>query len=73
MAGVKLSGVVKRYGKATVIDGHEVIVHGRSGDDLLVSKVDPHRAPRLGDTIELEVELDWLHVFDARTERRLGT
>ncbi|MBI4916085.1 MAG: sn-glycerol-3-phosphate ABC transporter ATP-binding protein UgpC [Acidobacteria bacterium] len=53
--------------------GHEVIVHGRIGDDLLVSKVDPHHAPRLGETIELLVELASLHVFDARTERRLGT
>jgi multiple sugar transport system ATP-binding protein len=53
--------------------GHEVIVHGRIGDDLLVSKVDPHRAPRVGETIEVLVELASLHVFDARTERRLGT
>src|ERR1700720_2505986 len=25
--------------------GHEVIVHGRVGDHLLIAKVDPHRAP----------------------------
>jgi multiple sugar transport system ATP-binding protein len=52
--------------------GHEVIVHGRLGDDLIVSKIDPHRAPRMGDRIEVVVELDTLHIFDAETEQRLG-
>src|SRR5215210_1235087 len=28
--------------------GHEVIVHGRVGDDLLVAKTDPHRSPEMG-------------------------
>ncbi len=52
--------------------GHEVIIHGRIGEDLLVAKVDPHRAPRLGETIELLAELDAMHLFDAASERRLG-
>ena len=51
--------------------GHEVIVHGRVGDDLLVSKSDPHRAPRMGDRIEVVVELEAIHLFDAETEQRL--
>ena len=53
--------------------GHEVIVHGRIGDDILVSKLDPHKTPRMGDRVEIVVELDALHLFDAETERRLGT
>jgi multiple sugar transport system ATP-binding protein len=53
--------------------GHEVIVHGRIGDDILVSKLDPHKTPRLGDRVEIVVELDALHLFDAETERRLGS
>ena len=52
--------------------GHEVIVHGRVGDDLLVAAVDPHRAPALGARFDLVVELEALHLFDAETERRLG-
>ncbi|HEY0515242.1 MAG TPA: sn-glycerol-3-phosphate ABC transporter ATP-binding protein UgpC [Thermoanaerobaculia bacterium] len=52
--------------------GHEVIVHGRVGDDLLVAKVDPHRSPKMGDTISLVVETDAAHLFDAATEKRLG-
>jgi len=51
--------------------GHEVIVHGRVGDDLLVAAVDPHHAPALGQRIDLVVELEALHLFDADTERRL--
>jgi len=53
--------------------GHEVIVHARVGDDLLVAKVDPHRAPRMGDRVELALELGALHVFDAETEERLAS
>jgi multiple sugar transport system ATP-binding protein len=51
--------------------GHEVIVHGRVGEDILVAKVDPHRAPEMGSDIALELELDALHLFDAATEQRL--
>jgi multiple sugar transport system ATP-binding protein len=52
--------------------GHEVIVHGRIGDDILVFKLDPHRMPKIGDRIEVRLELDQLHLFDAETELRLG-
>jgi multiple sugar transport system ATP-binding protein len=51
--------------------GYEVITHVRIGDDLLVAKLDPHRAPEMGDTIELLVELDGIHLFDAASEQRL--
>jgi multiple sugar transport system ATP-binding protein len=53
--------------------GHEVIVHGRVGDDLLVAKVEPHRAPVMGDEVRLIVEVDACHLFDTATEKRLGT
>jgi multiple sugar transport system ATP-binding protein len=51
--------------------GHEVIVHGRVGDDLLIAKADPHRAPEMGSEVGLLVEVDALHLFDAGTEQRL--
>jgi multiple sugar transport system ATP-binding protein len=51
--------------------GHEVIIHGRIGDDLLVAKTEPHHAPQVGDELSLEIELAGLHVFDAETEMRL--
>ena len=51
--------------------GHEVIVHGRVGDDVIVAKIEPHRAPKMGSRFDLVIELDFLHLFDAATERRL--
>jgi multiple sugar transport system ATP-binding protein len=53
--------------------GHEVIVHGRVGDDLLVAKVDPHRSPQLDSQISLVIEAQACHLFDAATEKRLGS
>lgn len=53
--------------------GHEVVVHGRIGEALLVAKTDPHRAPAAGGSMALDLELDRLHLFDATSERRLAT
>ncbi|MCI0617185.1 sn-glycerol-3-phosphate ABC transporter ATP-binding protein UgpC [bacterium] len=52
--------------------GHEVVVYARAGDDLLVATLDPHRAPKMGDKIDLLIELDGLHLFDAETEKRIA-
>jgi multiple sugar transport system ATP-binding protein len=52
--------------------GDEVIVHARAGDEMVVFKRDPHRLPAIGDRLEVQVELDGLHLFDAETQRRLG-
>jgi len=52
--------------------GHEVIVHGRVGGDLLLAKVDPHRAPAMGSRVPLVLEVEAAHLFDAATGRRLG-
>jgi multiple sugar transport system ATP-binding protein len=52
--------------------GHEVIVHGRVGGDLLVAKVDPHRSPEMGADVQLVIEADAIHLFDAGTEQRLA-
>ena len=51
--------------------GHEAIVHTRVGDTLLVSAFDSHSMPRVGDVIDLAIELDAVHLFDAQTEMRL--
>jgi multiple sugar transport system ATP-binding protein len=52
--------------------GYEVIVHGRIGDERLVFKVDPHLSPKVGDTMDVHLELDRLHLFDAESELRFG-
>jgi len=52
--------------------GDEVVVHGRAGEETLVFKQDPHRPAAVGSTIEVQLELESLHLFDAESQRRLG-
>jgi multiple sugar transport system ATP-binding protein len=52
--------------------GDEVVVHARAGEEALVFKQDPHRPTPLGGALEVRLELDALHLFDAETQRRLG-
>jgi multiple sugar transport system ATP-binding protein len=51
--------------------GHQAIVHSRVGDDVLVAAFDSHDMPNRGATIELVVELEGIHLFDAATEQRV--
>jgi multiple sugar transport system ATP-binding protein len=51
--------------------GHQAIVHSRTGEDRLVAGFDSHNMPRVGDTIEMIVELEAMHLFDGATEARL--
>jgi multiple sugar transport system ATP-binding protein len=52
--------------------GHEIVVHGKIGEDILVFSVDAHEMPRMGSRMPVRVQLDSLHLFDAETEMRLG-
>jgi multiple sugar transport system ATP-binding protein len=51
--------------------GHEVIVHVRVGDDLLVASLESHHLPRVGDPLDLVIETEAMHLFDARSELRM--
>ncbi len=51
--------------------GHEAVVHARAGNDAFVVTYDVHAMPRLGETIELRLEPDRLHLFDASSGQRL--
>lgn len=51
--------------------GHEAIVHVRLGEDLMVAAFDSHNMPKIGTAIELLIELDAMHLFDATTELRI--
>ncbi len=51
--------------------GHEVVVYCKLGDDTLVAKAAPHRAPEIGSEFDVVIELDGVHLFDAETERRI--
>mgnify|MGYP001814352024 FL=1 len=48
--------------------GHEVVIHVRCGDDLIVAKLGAHRIPRFGDDIDLTINTEAVHVFDPDTE-----
>jgi multiple sugar transport system ATP-binding protein len=51
--------------------GHEVIVHFRCGDDMIIAKLGAHRIPRFGEDIRLVMNCDAIHLFDRQTEQRL--
>ena len=51
--------------------GSEIVVHGRLGSDSMVAKLGPTHSPRVGEPIELVLELQAVQLFDSTTERRL--
>jgi multiple sugar transport system ATP-binding protein len=51
--------------------GPEVVVHARRGAQRLIAKMGPRTVPQPGSPIELELDLDALHLFDAATQARL--
>ena len=51
--------------------GDAVLVHGSVGDTTVIGKLEPRRAPRAGDRVDLWVELEKVHLFDAATGRRI--
>ncbi len=52
--------------------GHQLVLHVISGEARFVTAVDPHARVAPGDSIQLQLELDRLHFFDAKTEQRIG-
>ena len=63
----------KLTGTVEVVEpiGHEAIVHTRVGDVILVASFDAHSMPRPGQPIELAVEIEAIHLFDAGSELHL--
>ena len=51
--------------------GHEVIVHFRCGEDMVIAKLGAHRIPGFGEQISLVMNCDAIHLFDPQTEQRL--
>jgi multiple sugar transport system ATP-binding protein len=52
--------------------GHESIVYATAGGERLVAIFEPHLTPRAGETIELRLDADALHLFDEETEMSVG-
>ena len=51
--------------------GHEVIVHFRCGEDMVIAKLGAHRIPGFGEQASLVMSCDAIHLFDPQTEQRL--
>ena len=51
--------------------GDEVIVHGRLGDEALLCKLGPREVPDAGSRLDLAIEWERMHVFNADTELRM--
>jgi multiple sugar transport system ATP-binding protein len=52
--------------------GHQLVLHASVGEARFVTAVDPHASIAAGDSLELNLELERLHFFDAQTEERIG-
>jgi len=52
--------------------GNEVIVHSRLAENPLVFRLPPQHMPETGAKMQVVVELESLHLFDAETEQRLS-
>ncbi|WP_114394475.1 ABC transporter ATP-binding protein [Oleisolibacter albus] len=53
--------------------GHEAMIHFRLGEHMLIGKIRGHglTLPRPGETVELVIKADGLHLFDPQSEKRL--
>ncbi len=52
--------------------GHEVIIHVRTNDDLIIAKLGSHhKLPDYGDRVQLALDANAMHLFNPETELRL--
>jgi len=52
--------------------GHEVIIHARVNDDLIIAKLGSHHTlPDYGQRVHLALDADAIHLFNPETEQRL--
>ena len=51
--------------------GHEVIVHARVGEDVVVATLHSRNPPKMGDAIDLYVDSGAVHLFDKESGARL--
>jgi multiple sugar transport system ATP-binding protein len=51
--------------------GSEVVVHARHGEQTVIARLGPESVPALGSSIELALDPEALHLFDAASQARL--
>ena len=47
--------------------GHAVVVHARAGQDRIAALFEPHTLPHVGETIDLKLETERIHLFPPAT------
>ena len=69
------SNPTKIRGSVEIVEtvGHEVIIHIRCADNLIVAKLGAHRIPSFGEEVELDLAGDAIHLFDPETEQNLSS
>ena len=55
----------------TELMGNEVFLYLRTGDKNFVGRVDPRSRARIGDKIQIAMNLDNMHLFDKETEQAI--
>ena len=63
----------KLHGTVEVAEpmGSEIMLHIKVGESIFVARVDSHSAVRLGDEIDVCLDMDKMHIFDVETEMNL--
>ena len=51
--------------------GNEIFLYLLTGKKQFVARVDPRTRARVGDSIEMNVNMDNMHLFDPQTEKTL--
>jgi multiple sugar transport system ATP-binding protein len=65
------AGKMKAKVDVTELMGNEVFVHMLVGDKSFTARFDPRTAVRVGDTVEVVVNMDNMHAFDLQTEETI--
>jgi multiple sugar transport system ATP-binding protein len=68
------SGAVQIPAKVDVVEylGHDQLLHAQTGDHEIVALVPAEKRVESGDSVQLAVSADKLHLFDPETEERLA-
>ena len=65
------AGKIKAKVDVTELMGNEVLAHFLIGEKSFVGRFDPRTGVRVGDTIEVAVNIDNMHAFDLQTEKAI--
>jgi multiple sugar transport system ATP-binding protein len=57
--------------EVTELMGNEIFLYLSSGDQNFVARVDPRTSARMGDKIEVDFNMDNMHLFDPDTEQAI--